>query len=115
MTVQPDGYQPAQAPPWPTAPGAPVPPVPQAGPGSAQVFRVRLTKVTSVVVFTQQQHAFYTGTLAQLERTARSVMTHNLLLGWWGIPFGLIWTPMALVRNGKALKQLRALATGQPG
>ena len=25
----------------------------------------------------------------------------TLLLGWWGIPFGFIWTPMALYKNLK--------------
>jgi len=23
------------------------------------------------------------------------------LVGWWGIPFGLIWTPMAIYKNAK--------------
>ena len=38
----------------------------------------------------------------------------SLVLGWWGIPFGLVWTPMALARNAKAMDKLRALASGQP-
>ena len=73
-------------------------------------YRVRLTKVSSYLIVTQQRHTTYTGTLEQLEESARSVSRHNLLLGWWGIPFGLIWTPMALMRNGKAMGQVRALA-----
>jgi hypothetical protein len=39
-----------------------------------------------------------------------STRTHTLLLGWWGIPFGLIWTPMALARNAKVMRQVRDLA-----
>lgn len=27
----------------------------------------------------------------------------SLLAGWWGIPFGLIFTPLALLRNGYAM------------
>jgi hypothetical protein len=77
-------------------------------------YRVRLTKVSSFVIFTQQRHTVYTGTLQQLETSARSVQTHNLILGWWGFPFGLIWTPMALSRNAKAMQKVRALASGQP-
>jgi hypothetical protein len=77
-------------------------------------YRVRLTKVSSFVIITQQRHTTYTGTVQQLEASARSVRTHNLILGWWGIPFGLIWTPMALARNAKAMNKLRALASGQP-
>jgi hypothetical protein len=77
-------------------------------------YRVRLTKVSSFVIMTQRRSSVYTGTLQQLEDTARSVRTHNLILGWWGIPFGLVWTPMALARNNKAMQKLRALASGQP-
>jgi hypothetical protein len=77
-------------------------------------YRVRLTKVSSFVIMTQRRSTVYTGTLQQLENSARSVRTHNLILGWWGVPFGLVWTPMALARNNKAMQKLRALASGQP-
>jgi hypothetical protein len=73
-------------------------------------YRVRLTKVSSFLVVTQRRTATYSGTLDQLEGIARSARTHNLLLGWWGIPFGVIWTPIALVRNAKAMQQLRGLS-----
>jgi hypothetical protein len=91
--------------------GAPGPP---ASPGNAGLYRVRLTKVSSFIIMTRQSHTVYTGTLEQLQAAARSAQTHNLLLGWWGIPFGLIWTPMALARNAKGMRQVRELA-GQPG
>jgi hypothetical protein len=74
------------------------------------VYRVRLTKVSSFLVITQRRVATYSGTLDQLEGIARGVRTHNLLLGWWGIPAGVAWTPMALSRNAKAMRQLRELA-----
>jgi hypothetical protein len=74
------------------------------------VYRVRLTKVTSFLVITQRRTAAYSGTLDQLEGIARGVRTHTLLLGWWGIPFGLIWTPMTLAQNARAMRQLRELA-----
>jgi hypothetical protein len=73
-------------------------------------YRLPLTKVNSFLVITQRRTATYSGTLDQLEGIARGVRTHNLLLGWWGIPAGLIWTPMALARNAKAVRQLRDLA-----
>ncbi len=82
--------------------------------GAPARFRVSLTKVTSFVVMTQQRRTVYTGTLEQLERAARSVMIHNLTLGWWGIPVGLIWTPIALAKNASNMKKIRALASGQP-
>ncbi len=58
------------------------------------------------------------GTTEQLEAAYRKALLHNLLLGWWGIPFGLIWTPVALAANAKALRQVRAGAPpdrGPPG
>lgn len=87
-----------------------------AGPsGDARLYRVRLTKVSSFILMTQQRHTTYTGTVEQLEAAARSVRTHNLLLGWWGVPFGLIWTPMALARNAKGMRQVHELAAKPPG
>jgi hypothetical protein len=82
--------------------------------GAAPRFRVSLTKVTSMVILTQQRRTVYTGTPEQLEKAARAVMIHNLTLGWWGIPFGLIWTPIALTRNSSNMKKVRALAAGRP-
>jgi hypothetical protein len=78
---------------------------------SSAVYRVPLTKVSSFLVITQRRTTTYSGPLDQLEGIARGVRTHNVLLGWWGIPAGLIWTPMALARNAKAMRQLRDLAT----
>jgi hypothetical protein len=79
------------------------------------VYRVRLTKVTSFVVVTQRRAATYSGTLDQLESIAHGARTHNLLLGWWGFPFGLIWTPMTLAQNTKAMRQLRDLSHSKTG
>jgi hypothetical protein len=81
-----------------------------AGQPTGTVYRIPLTKVSSFLIVTQRRTATYRGTLDQLEGIARDVRTHNLLLGWWGIPAGLIWTPMALARNAKAMHQLRDLA-----
>lgn len=77
---------------------------------SGTIYRVPLTKVSSFLVFTQRRTATYTGTVEQLEDIARGARTHNLLLGWWGVPAGLIWTPIALNRNAKAMRQVRELA-----
>jgi hypothetical protein len=74
------------------------------------VYRVPLTKVSSFLIITQRRTVTYRGTVDQLEGIARGVRIHNLLLGWWGIPAGLIWTPMALARNAKAMRQLRDVA-----
>jgi len=93
-------------------------PTPEQAPAAqptGTVYRVPLTKVNSFLIITQRRTATYRGSLDQLEDIARGVRTHNLLLGWWGFPAGLIWTPMALTRNAKAMRQLRDLAAkGQP-
>jgi hypothetical protein len=86
------------------------PPKPEAPSG---LYRMSLTKVTSMLILTQQRRAVHTGTVEQLEAAARSVLTHNLLLGWWGIPFGLVFTPIALWRNHKNLTTIRQLARSQ--
>lgn len=81
--------------------------------GAVDRYRVGLTKVTSVIFLSSRRSTVYTGTLEQLEKAARAATVHNLLLGWWGIPFGLIWTPMALVRNSNNMKTVRALAANR--
>jgi hypothetical protein len=58
----------------------------------------------------RKRGAVYTGTLTQLEDFARSVRLHNLLFGWWGVPWGLFWTPAALMSNAEAMKQIRQAA-----
>jgi hypothetical protein len=97
---QPVQPQPAQ-PPVPAAPGDP-----------NGLYRLTIAKVTSVIILTSRRSVTYTGTYEQLRKAYKSVLVYNLLLGWWGFPFGLIWTPMTLVRNAGALKKLKGLAGG---
>jgi hypothetical protein len=73
-------------------------------------FQLRITRVTSVVVMTHRKSSSFQGTYEQLEAAYKKVRLHNLLLGWWGIPFGLVWTPLTLFRNAQAFKKLRYLA-----
>jgi hypothetical protein len=81
--------------------------------GAPALFKVSLTKVTSAIFFTQQRRTVHTGTVEQLEKAAKTALIHNLTLGWWGIPFGLIWTPIALARNARNMKKIHALAAGR--
>lgn len=80
----------------------------------APIYRLRLTEVTSVLVYSQQRTRTFTGTLDELEARYRAVTNHNLLFGWWGIPFGVIFTPIALHGNAKAIRVLRELAAVSP-
>ncbi|MCL4422563.1 MAG: hypothetical protein M1115_05255 [Actinobacteria bacterium] len=73
-----------------------------------------LFKVTSVVIYTNRSRVVFTGTMPVLEAAYRKVLWHNLLAGWWGIPFGLIWTPLSLLKNRAALRKLRQQAAPPP-
>ena len=75
-----------------------------------KAYRLTITQVSSYLIITQKKTKSFVGTVPELEAQYKKVMAHNLLLGWWGIPFGLIWTPLTISRNAKALKQLRELA-----
>ena len=77
---------------------------------AGRTFRLNVTELTSYLVVTQKKTKSFVGSVDDLRAQYRKVLTHNLLLGWWGIPVGLIWTPLTLNRNAKALKQLRELA-----
>ena len=76
-------------------------------------YSIQLTEVTSFFLVTQSRTTTCTGSLEQLEAAARSALVHNLLLGWWGIPFGLIRTPMALAQNASAIRRVRDLVSGK--
>lgn len=56
--------------------------------------------VTSVVLFTFR--SYWRGVWCDDCRrvAARQAQAWTMLTGWWGIPFGLIFTPYALARNG---------------
>ncbi len=46
------------------------------------------------LTMTQRRTVTLTGTFEELPGSYNKARTHNLLAGWWGIPFGLIWTPI---------------------
>ena len=79
---------------------------------SEKRYRIALGRVTSVVIVTNRRTRVYTGTLDELSKTYRQVTVANLLTGWWGIPFGLVWTPIWLYKNHQAMAQLKSRAGG---
>jgi hypothetical protein len=76
-------------------------------------YRIAFTKVTSMLLLTQQRTRPVSGTLAELEKAYTDAQSHTLLYGWWGIPFGLIFTPWALWKNAKRMKSVRELAAAR--
>ena len=81
-------------------------------PPPAQTFELTITQVTSYLIFTSRKTLTTVGTLEELGPFYRKVLTHNLLAGWWGFPFGIVWTIMHLAGNRKAMAHLRELAAG---
>jgi len=80
-------------------------------PPPAARYRLTIIEVTSVLIVTSRKSKSVSGSMEDAAAHYRSVLTHNLLAGWWGFPFGPIWTVVALVRNRKTLAQLRKLAS----
>ena len=66
-------------------------------------------KITSVIFFSQRSGARQSGGLGAHYAAYRKAQRHTLLLGWWGIPFGLLWTPLTLWDNKKTLRGAMAI------
>jgi hypothetical protein len=72
-------------------------------------YRLLLTEVTSLLLVTHRRSRVCAGTPQELDEAYRRVRRHNLLLGWWGLPFGLVWTPIEVWRNRRRHAALREL------
>jgi len=72
-------------------------------------YRLLLTEVTSVLVVTRRRSRIFGGSPEELDEAYRRVRRHNLLLGWWGFPFGVVWTALNLWRNRRRHAALRRL------
>ena len=84
----------------------------EAGPSPSAGYELTLGEVTSAIVLAIRKQHVHTGTLAELERAHRAALIHNLLLGWWAVPFGVIWTPIWITRNRRAMREVRQRAAG---
>ncbi|RYU81010.1 hypothetical protein [Hymenobacter persicinus] len=62
------------------------------------------SKVLSFLVMTTQKKAFAIACPGCLDTLSREANTSSALLGWWGVPWGLIRTPQALIFNNKMAK-----------
>ncbi len=85
-------------------------PIPANMPAPPSGYRLTLIEVTSVLVVTFRKSKTLVGTIDEIEAFYRRVRTHNLCAGWWGFPAGLIWNPMAMRSNKKAMANIRGLA-----
>ncbi len=89
----------------------------EAFPAPPYALTLRLVQITSFIIFSNRAIKGASGSFDEMRAFYRKVLIHNLLLGWWGFPFGLVWTPMALASNRKAMAKLRELneAGSAPG
>ncbi len=61
-------------------------------------------EVMSFVVFTTYNKKIKIGCPACLDKESNIALLKTVLLGWWGIPWGIIRTPMAIALNLKSKK-----------
>jgi hypothetical protein len=81
------------------------------GGGSPQLFQVRVTKHTGLLVAYYNQSYTITGTWDQCEAAIRAAQQHNLLAGWWSMFSLLIMNWVALAENHNARNALRRQVT----
>jgi hypothetical protein len=68
-------------------------------------------RVTSVVIYTNRMPVRVIGDLKRHQEEYRKAQLWTALLGWWGFPFGIIWTMSSLVKNSNQLKSVKELLT----
>ena len=61
--------------------------------------------VMSFLIFTTYKAVPFIACPTCLDKKNNSAMISTVLLGWWGIPWGLLKTPVYIYRNIKAKKQ----------
>lgn len=79
---------------------------PQCG-GQGPVDLHKYFTVWSMIVLTSWKEGRQVSCRRCAKKRQAGAFTSSLLLGWWGIPFGLVLTPVMLVRNVVAILSKR--------
>jgi len=80
--------------------------------GTSQQLNAALSgTVISIIIFTHYKKAFSIGCPACLKKVNQTANLKTALLGWWGLPWGLIRTPQALIKN---IRTSKSLNTNEP-
>ncbi len=74
-------------------------------------IQATFSTVTSFVVLSTRKNTRASGTYEQLQTLYKKSQTHTALFGFWGFPFGIIWSIIALSKNAKTMNQVRAYAS----
>ena len=80
---------------------------PSCGTTGSKLNATVTSEVVSFVLFTQRNKKLKIGCPDCLDKANSSALTNTLLLGWWGIPWGIIWTIQATNHNIKSKKTHR--------
>jgi hypothetical protein len=65
------------------------------------------TNVMSFILITHRKKKFIIAYPDCLDKANNDALTKTALLGWWGLPWGIIRTIQALISNSKMKKQNR--------
>jgi hypothetical protein len=82
-------------------------PCPITGETSEKLNATLTAEVMSFIIFTHHQKKIIIGSPAVLDKANNSALVKTLLLGWWGIPWGVIRTIEAITINLKNKKSNR--------
>jgi hypothetical protein len=74
------------------------------------VYEARFKKHTGMLLLSQTRTLTVRGTLDELKAVYKSVQTHNLLAGWWGIISLFILNPVALIGNAHQMTRVKRAA-----
>jgi len=62
------------------------------------------SEVVSLIIFSTKSKKIKVGCPSCLDKANNSALTKSVLLGWWGIPWGIFWTIKAINDNLKSKK-----------
>jgi hypothetical protein len=86
-------------------------PCPHCGSANSPLNATLVSEVMSFIFLTHLRRQVVIGCPACLDKAIQRAQVRTLLLGWWGIPFGIFRTVGAVAGNIKHKQQLRH-ATG---
>ena len=82
-------------------------------PPKEPLAKATYTKVTSIVILTFRHEVTVVGNLDVHNLAYKAAQAHCAAFGWWGIPFGLLFTPAALMKNVESFNQVKVQLGGQ--
>ena len=71
---------------------------------SEKLNATMISEVLSAIVFSTKNKKLKVGCPSCLDKANNRALTKSILLGWWGIPWGIFWTIKAINDNLKSKK-----------